>query len=1098
MKTQNGYYLHPTLHGDTIVFVCEDDLWCVSTDGGSARRLTAHSGTALFPRFSPDGSRIAFSAKEEGPLEVYIMEAQGGPPSRLTWLGGATCPAGWAPDGRSLFLSTDHQSAMRGELRLYSVPVEGGHPRPLELGPARLLSIEPGGKGRVLSRGQFDPARWKRYRGGTAGALWIDRAGDGRFRPLIRLDGNLANPMWLNGRIFFLSDHEGHGNIYSCTPTGRGLLRHTHHEGFYARHPSAHDGRIVYHAGADLYLLDTKTNESRKIEVRLASPRAQRARKFVPAARHLEGFELHPKGHSIATVNRGGLFSMGLWEGAPARHGEKSSARYRLGVWLADGKRIAAVTDEGGEESLIIFPVGEPGKPRSKQRIKRIKGEDLGRPLEMVPAPAGGDWLALSNHRHEVHLVNLGTGKSKLVERSKHAPVHGLVWSPDGRWLAYGFSDSNRTSSIHLYRVSTGKVTPVTRSEFSDGQPSFDPSGRYLYFLSARVYDPVYDSIFFDLGFPKGMKPYLIPLKKDTPSPFEPGMRRPRAPGASATDDSSKEDAAKKVKKGKKADEPEPVEIDLDGIEDRVIGFPVAEGLYKQILGAPDRVLFTSVQPEGSLGMSWTSTEPEAKALLQAYILDERKTETVAEGVSTISLSADAKVLGIRCGNRIRVVPASFKSDGQAPKDEPGRESGWIDMGRIRLEVIPEREWRQMFREAWRLQRDHFWNAEMSGVDWQEVHDRYLTLLDRVTARSEFSDLMWEMQGELGTSHCYELGGDYRPVSNWHQGFLGADLEQDAKTGSWRVGRVPVGDSWSTEAASPLSAPGVNVVAGDEILEVDGRPVGKDVSPHQLLLNSAGRDIELTVRSKGKGSRPAAPRTVIIKTLVQEKSLRYRDWVESNRAWVHRRSRGRVGYVHIPDMGPHGYSEFHRYFLQEVNYPGLIIDVRYNGGGHVSQLILSKLMRKRIGYDLNRWGTPFSYPLDAPMGPMVALTNEYAGSDGDIFSHSFKVFGLGPLIGTRTWGGVIGIWPRHSLVDGTITTQPEFASWFADVEYAVENYGTDPDIEVLFRPQDYASGKDPQLERGLSEIEKLIRKIRPRIPSMKKGPSRRPPKLPRS
>lgn len=1093
MKRQNGYYRHPALHGDTVVFVCEDDLWCVPIDGGMARRLTAHAGTALFPSFSPDGSQIAFSAMEDGPLEIYVIEAGGGPPVRRTWLGGAALPAGWTPDGRSLILSTDYQAAMRGELRFYSIPVQGGHPKPLNLGPGRVLSHEPGGRGRVLSRGLFDPARWKRYRGGTAGALWIDRHGDGGFRPLIRLDGNLASPMWMNGRIFFLSDHEGHGNIYSCTHTGRGLRRHTHHEGFYARFPSAHNGRIVYHAGGDLHLLDTGTDESRKLDICLASPQAQRARKFAPAAKHLEGFSLHPRGHSLATVHRGGLYTMGLWEGAPVRHGETSSVRYRLGVWLADGRRMAAVTDEGGEEGLIVLPAGEPGRPRSGHRIRRIRG-DFGRALEMIPAPAGGDWLALANHRQELHLVNLGTGKSRLVEQSRHNRIQGLAWSPDGQWLAYGFADSSRTISIHLCQVTTGKVTAVTRSEFSDTQPSFDPSGRYLYFLSRRVYDPVYDSIFFDLGFPRGMRPYLIPLRKDTPSPFAAGTRAPRAPGAPAADGEGQETGPGK---GKKADAPDPVRIDLDGIEDRVTAFPVPEGIYDRILGTPDRVLFTSVQPEGSLNRTWASTEPEAKALLQAYLLDEQKTETVSDGVTEFTLSADSKVLGIRCGNRIRVVPAASKSDGKPPGDEAGRESGWVDLNRIRVEVLPGEEWKQMFREAWRLQRDQFWNPEMSGVDWQEVHNRYLPLVDRVAARSEFSDLLWEMQGELGTSHCYELGGDYRSASSWHQGFLGADLEQDAKTGSWRIARIPAGDSWIGESASPLAAPGVNVAAGDELLEVEGRPVGMDVSPHQLLVHCAGRDIELTVRPRGRGSRQSAPRTVIVRTLKQEMGLRYRDWVERNRSWVHARSRGRVGYVHIPDMGPHGYAEFHRHFLQEVNHQGLIIDVRYNGGGHVSQLLLQKLMRRRIAYDVNRWGTPESYPLDAPMGPLVALTNEYAGSDGDIFSHSFKMFGLGPLIGTRTWGGVVGIWPRHSLVDGTITTQPEFAYWFTDVEYAVENYGTDPDIEVLFRPQDYASGRDPQMERGMAEIEKLIRKMKPGIPAMKKRPSRKPPKLPK-
>ena len=410
-----------------------------------------------------------------------------------------------------------------------------------------------------------------------------------------------------------------------------------------------------------------------------------------------------------------------------------------------------------------------------------------------------------------------------------------------------------------------------------------------------------------------------------------------------------------------------------------------------------------------------------------------------------------------------------------------------------------------MFREAWRLQRDQFWTPDMSGVDWEGIHDRYSPLVDRVASRTEFSDLMWEMQGELGTSHCYELGGDYRPEPAWHQGFLGVDLDLDGGTGTWRVTRILRGDSWDPKRCSPLAAPGLNIEEGDEILEVGGVAVGKDLSPYERLVHCAGQEVQLTIRSRsratrGRGGKKAAPsRILTVKTLSAEYALRYRAWVESNRERVHRETAGRVGYIHIPDMGSLGFSEFHRYYGSEVYREGLIVDVRWNGGGNVSQLLLEKLRRQRIGSDVNRWGTPEPYPTDTPMGPMVALTNEYAGSDGDIFSHSFKLYGLGPLIGKRTWGGVVGIWPRHFLVDGTVTTQPEFAFWFRDVGWGVENYGTDPDIEVENRPQDYARGVDPQLVRGIAEVQRIIRKLRPSLPSFTNRPRlgfRRLPKAP--
>jgi tricorn protease len=344
-------------------------------------------------------------------------------------------------------------------------------------------------------------------------------------------------------------------------------------------------------------------------------------------------------------------------------------------------------------------------------------------------------------------------------------------------------------------------------------------------------------------------------------------------------------------------------------------------------------------------------------------------------------------------------------------------------------------------------------------------------VLARVGTRAEFSDLMWEMQGELGTSHCYELGGDYQTRPNWRQGFLGADIDYDRRQRGWLVRRIPQGDSWDIDARSPLAAPGLNLEAGDQITAIGGESVDRNLSPDQRLVNMADRDVQLTIRRKERRRTD----TLTVRTLDDEGDLRYRDWVEGNRAWVHSRSRGKVGYVHVPDMGPWGYAEFHRYYGPESDRDGLIIDVRFNRGGHVSQLLLEKLMRRRIGYDISRWGEPLPYPDVAPVGPMVALTNEYAGSDGDIFSHAFKLMGLGPLIGKRTWGGVVGIWPRTALVDGTVTTQPEFAYWFEDVGFDVENYGTNPDIEVDIRPQDYAAGRDTQLERGLDEVRKIIR-----------------------
>jgi tricorn protease len=1094
-----GYYRFPTISGETVVFVCEDDLWTVSTKGGTARRLTSNLGEVSRPFLSPDGSVLAYTGRDEGDAEVYVMPALGGGAKRLTYHGGVYggIVVGWDPDGKFILYASSYGQPFLGALRLWKISPQGGPPEMLPFGPARNISYGPHG-GVVLGRNTADPARWKRYRGGTAGDLWIDPDGRGRFRRLVSLKGNLGSPMWMGNRIYFLSDHEGIGNLYSCIPLGEDLRRHTHHEEYYVRNPTTDGKRIVYHAGADLYLYDPQTDEDYQIPIEFYSPQVQRNRRFVDAPRYIQAYDLHPEGHSIAITTRGRPFTMALWEGAVTQFGVRDGVRYRLTRWTSDGTGLIAVSDADGEEALELHLVDKKIEP------KRFGDLDIGRPLNLYVSPRKDrNQVVFSNHRHELLLVDLKEGTLRKLDHSPFRRIAGIAWSPDGQWVAYGYFTSAYTSCIKLYKMETGETFRITQPDFVDTTPAFDPEGKYLYFLSARVYDPVYDNIYFDLNFPKGMRPYLITLQSDLKSPFIP---EPRAPGQPKPKEMPKEPQAEDAsasqgnkkegekKEDKKPDEIKPIRIDLEGIQNRIVAFPVPEGLYGQIVGISGKALFTSFPAEGSLERTWwESGEPPAKGNLESYDFEEQKRDTLVVGVTEFKLSLQGKALIYRAGNRLRVWKAGDKIDESQAKNGYSRKSGWLDLSRIKISVTPPTEWRQMYREAWRLQREHFWVSNMAGVDWEHVYRRYLPLIDRLCTRSEVSDLMWEMQGELGTSHAYEMGGDYRPSPFYRLGSLGADLSFDAETGMWKIVHIVRGDSWDERWDSPLNAPGVNAKEGDVILAMGGYLVGRDVSPYELLVNQAGQYITLILAS-ADGTNT---RNVTVKTLDSDISARYREWVETNRKKVHEATHGRIGYVHIPNMGPLGYAEFHRYYHAEVQCEGLIVDVRFNGGGHVSQLILEKLARKRLGYNIQRWGQPTSYPAYAVLGPMVALTNELAGSDGDIFSHSFKLMKLGPLIGKRTWGGVIGIWPRHALVDGTVTTQPEFSFWFTDVEWGVENYGTDPDIEVDITPQDYVAGKDPQMEKALAVILQQLEENPPRLPEFNNWPNLAWPKLPR-
>lgn len=1067
--SSTGYLRHPSVHGERVVFSCEDDLWEVPLVGGVARRLTSVRGVAMRPVFSPDGAQVAFTSSDQAHPEAWVMPADGGEARRLTHLGSSASARAWTPDGE-VVIASDHEQAFARLTELYAVDARTGWPRRLGLGPASDIAWSTQGA-IVLGRHTNDPARWKRYRGGLAGQLWVGSSLEqpGRWRRILRdLGGNIGSPTWVGNRIWFVSDHEGIGNLYSCRATGADLRRHTDHRDFYARFPQGDGRTVVYQAGARLWRVDAGGGEPEPIEVELHSPRAQRQRRLVDAARYLQGFEVHPKGHSVALEVRGQAHSMPLWERAPRRWDSGPGVRSRHGQWLADGSRFAAVTDADGEDGLDVFDDGATAP------TTRIGGE-LGRVVHMVASPAD-PLVAVCNHRGELLLVDVDAGAVHRVDRSEHDRIGLPAWSPDGQWIAYSHADTARTSSMRIARASTRKVRQVTRTEFRDGAPAWDPKGRWLLFLSWRDFEPVYDNMTFDLGFPHGARPMLVTLRPDVRSPFD---REPRGLGSSdgGADGAGAKGARKSTAKGATKSAAEapasgagarpPVDIDFAGIEDRVVAFPVADARYEQLAQSGDKVLLLSREARGG--------EAESPGKLEAFDLGTGEVEQLTTGVDAFRLAADATTLLVRQGGSLRAMKA-----GEKPAEGSGatRRTGRLDLRRVRVSVDPPAEWRQMLLEAWRLQRDQFWVADMSGVDWDAVRERYLPLVDLVASRSEFSDLVWEMQGELGTSHAYEFGGDHRGAWEYTSGHLGIDYEVDARTGSFRIGRILRGDSWNPRSGSPLAAPGLQVREGSAIVSISGEAVGPERSPHHLLVGRAGAAVELEL----KPPRSRTTTRVAVRTLRSERELRYRDWVERNRQLVHARSEGRVGYVHIPDMGPIGFAEFHRAWPSEALRGGLVVDVRCNGGGHVSQLLLEKLQRRAIGFGLSRWSPPETYPSDAVLGPMVAVTNEYAGSDGDIFSHSFKLLGLGPLVGTRTWGGVVGIYPRHPLADGSMTTQPEYAFWFRDTGFQVENYGTDPDHHVDITPGDYLEGRDRQLDSALALLDRMMRRTPPGVP----------------
>lgn len=1075
-----GYKRFPTIYHDSIVFVAEDDLWLVESSGGRAERLTAGVAEIKTPAFSPDGTFLAFVGETEGPGEVYVMQSLGDEATRLTFQSAWCSIAGWSPTGEAiLFASNAGQFAGKAQI-LHTISRLGGLPEPLPYGQANAISYGPNG-GIVLGRNIGEPARWKRYRGGETGQIWIRRAEAEEFQRLVHLAGNLASPCWLGERIYFISDHEGIGNIYSCTPEGNDLRRHTSHDDFYARNLSSDGERIVYHAGGDLYLFDPAREETQHLEVTLPSSRTQRNRKFVPAASYLDTYALHPQGYAVALTTRGKAFTLGNWEGPVVQHGEPDGVRYRWLNWLNDGKRLVAIHDGEGQENLIIF------RPEGSELPITFPELDLGRVLNLEVAPTE-DKVALTNHRQQLIVVNLEEGTPSIIDTSLHSPIRGIAWSPDSKWLAYGFAFSAQKSAIKLCKLESKETFFVTEPALRDRAPSFDPEGKYLYFIGKRTFNPTYDNLQFDLHFLHGEKPYAIMLRRDLRSPFIP---EPKAPDDAAKKQQNTTNSAKPSESeeggetreesaGGEQNKSEEMVIDLEGITERAVPFPVSEALYGGIMGLKGKALFLSFTDEGTVQAERNNQQPHGK--IECYDFESNKIEWSLDGVSSFDISRDAKMLIYSKYRRLRVIKASEK-----PKDNServGRESGWLDLDRVKVSVQPAAEWQQMFAEAWRLQREYFWREDMSGVDWKAIYKQYAPLVEQVSSRDELSDLFWEIQGELGTSHTYEYWGDYRTHPHYSQGFLRVDWTYNANEDRYRISHIVKGDPSEQRVTSPLTSPGLNIREGDAVLAINGQRVSANRPPQSLLVNQAGQEVQIVIEAAGTRE----VRTISVKAARLERPARYRAWVEHNRALVHELSQNRLGYIHIPDMGPDGFAEFHRSYLIEYDSPGLVVDVRWNTGGNVSGLLLEKLARRRLAYSFARWRQPTPYPNESPFGPMVALTNEHAGSDGDKFSHSFKLMGLGPLIGTRTWGGVIGITSHHKLVDGTRTTQPEFANWFKDVGWNLENYGTEPDIEVDITPQDYLNQREPQLERAIEECLKLVESY----PVLKPEPGKRP------
>ncbi|MGI5493669.1 S41 family peptidase [Microtetraspora malaysiensis] len=1044
----NGAYLRfPHLHGDLLTFVADDDVWLAPVSGGRAWRFTADRVPVSRPRFSPDGTRIAWTSTREGEPEVFAADLEGAEGERLTHWGNAmTGVRGWTEDGNVLAVTAAGHSS-RTRLWAYAVPLDGGPATALPYGRVSEAAAS-GPKVATVSAVWREPSQWKRYRGGTAAKIWVDATGDGEFTRLFA-----DNPaqhwsvMWVGERLAFLADTDGDGNLYSCLPDGSDLRQHTTHRGFYARHAASDGSRVVYSLGGDLWLLESLEAEPYKLDITLSGPRPARAKR--PAPSKVGSFAPDHTGRASVVEIRGSAHWLTHRDGPAGMLRAEPGVRVRLPRPLDNAGRGVWVSDASGEDALEI---GTPGG-----EIRTLAAGQLGRVLDLAAAP-DGKHAAVAAHDGRLLVVDLDSGNVRELDRTTHGDVQQLTFSPDSAWLAWAHAYRAERFHLKLARVDGSITVEATPPRFNDYSPSFTKDGKYLAFLSNRTFNPVYDAHVFDLSFPSSCRPYLIPLKATTPSPFDPSLAGRGFNG--------EDDAGSDAKNDGKSDAPSVTEVDADGLAARIVPVPVPAGTYSNLRAAKDGLLWLRHPLNGEIGDGTKPGEP----VLERYDLAKRKVGELGREFRAFEVSGD--------GTRL---VATGENGLQTRATGEGEEVVTIDLDRVAVTIDPVAEWRQAYNEAGRLMRDHFWRADMNGVDWPGTLDRYAPLVERIGTYSELIDLLWEVQGELATSHAYAQPNGTARDPKRRQGLLGAELARD-ENGVWRISRILPGESSDHEARSPLLAPGVAVREGDAIVAVGGFPVDPVRGPLALLSGAAGRPVELTVQPGSGGET----RRVVVTPIADETQLRYHDWVAGRRAFVREASGGRLGYLHVPDMVSNGWAHFHRDLHAEMGFDGLIVDVRDNGGGHVSELVLEKLQRRVTGWALARGYEPMRYPDDSPRGPVVAVTDEFAGSDGDIVSAGIKNRGIGPLVGTRTWGGVIGIDARYSLVDGTIVTQPRYSFWLEGEGWGVENHGVDPDVEVIVTPQDLVAGRDPQLVRA---VELALAALEERHPAT-------PPELP--
>lgn len=1063
----------PAVYDNQVVFSYAGDLYTVGTEGGTARKLTNHSGYEMFPRFSPDGKQLAFTGQYDGNTEVYLMDAMGGVPKRLTYsatlgrdnisdrMGPNNLVMGWKHDNKHIVFRSRMIEHNDFNGQLFLTNIDGDLQTQIPLPRGGFCSFSPDDTKLAYNRIFREFRTWKRYRGGMADDIWIYDFNSKKIKNITNNPAQDIIPMWKGDDIYFLSDRDEYEriNLYKYNLTSGKTEMLTHFKEFDIKFPSLGKDKIAFENGGYIYLYDTTAGKLKKLEVFIREDRLNARGGIKKVDKQTTNFEISPDGKRALLGSRGEIFTV------PEKYGNTRNLTNSPGVhernskWSPDGKWIAYISDKSGENEIYIMSA----KPGAKDKpVQLTTGADTYKfGIKWSP---DSKKIAWTDKKLRLRYVNID--KKQIVEAAtaKAFEMRRFNWSPDSKWLTYSKQEENGFGKVYLYSLDKAQNYPVTDDWYDAGSSVFSGDGKYLFLVSSRDFNPTFGDTEFDAIYMDMAKVYLVTLAKNTPSPFKPksdevAVKSTPAPSAKAKKGKKDKDAAKPAG-------PPPVKIDVDGLNDRILALPVIAANYFGLASVKNKVYYTRMGRR------------DAKPVMLMYDLDKQK-ETELGNANGYEISADGKKMLVAANRSFYIIDLP---SGKLSLKKP------LNLSGMEMHLCLKCEWKNIFNESWRQMRDFFYVPNMHGLDWEGMRKRYEPLVKHVNHRNDLTYVIGEMIGELNIGHAYTGGGERPPVKRILNGVLGAQLEKDAKSGFFRIKKILKGENWSKALTSPLTAIGVNAAEGDYIVAVNGKSTAKMKNIYKALVNTVGKQVVLTLN---KAASATGGRDVTVVPIANEHALYYYNWVRGNIEKVNKATNGKVGYIHIPDMGVNGLNWFSRLFYPQVMKKALIVDVRGNGGGFVSELVAERLRREVVFIDMLRNAAPSKAPFSMVWGPKVCLLDEFSASDGDIFPYRFKKYKLGKLIGKRSWGGVVGIRNPLPLLDGGQLFRPEFASY--DIEgktWPMEGVGVEPDIFVDNDPAKEFAGIDEQLQKGIEIILEELKTKEKTVPPQPPAPDK--------